>query len=84
MNNEEKILDLLAEMKADMTELKVGQTAMDARLVRLEAGQKKLEAGQKTIRKDIETLKDGLMASAWVDANQSKRITALEERSTVR
>lgn len=50
MNNEEKILEILAQMQQDISGLKAGQA-------KLEAGQATLEAGQAAMRADIAEVK---------------------------
>ena len=98
MNNEEKILSLLTELKdgqvttnarlekieADVSELRadVGEIMID--VSELKVGQAKLEAGQKTIRKAIRNLKDNLHYVGLISDYQRKRITALEERPAMR
>ena len=67
MTNEEKILDLLQAMQADITGLKAGQA-------KLEAGQAKLEAGQAVMQADITGLKVG---QAKLEAGQERLETKL-------
>lgn len=53
MTNEEKILEMLAEMRADISGLKAGQESLKAGQEKLEAGQKSLEAGQEKLKADV-------------------------------
>ena len=59
MTNEEKILEMLAEMRADISGLKAGQESLKAGQENLEAGQKSLEAGQESLKAGQESLKAG-------------------------
>lgn len=56
MTNEEKILEMLAEMRADISGLKSGQESLIAGQERLEAGQKSLEARQEKLESRQEKL----------------------------
>ena len=57
MNNEEKILEILAQMQQDISGLKAGQAKLEAGQAKLEAGQATLEAGQAAMRADIAEVK---------------------------
>ena len=59
MTNEEKILEMLAEMRADISGLKAGQESLKAGQENLEAGQKSLEAGQESLKAGQEKLEAG-------------------------
>ena len=79
MTNEEKILEMLAEMRADISGLKSGQESLIAGQERLEAGQKSLEARQEKLESRQERLEAGQKS---LEARQEKLESRQEKLET--
>ena len=88
MNNEEKILEILTAMQADISDLKAGQIEttecldkLDAGQLKLEVGQTKLELGQKRIEKDVKKIKDDVRSLYRLSEEAFKDIGMLDQRT---
>jgi uncharacterized phage infection (PIP) family protein YhgE len=56
VNNEDKILQILGELKADATELKAGQARLETRVSDLSSGVTELKAGQARLETRVSDL----------------------------
>jgi hypothetical protein len=94
MTNDDKILQALENIQADVKELKQGQKEQGASIKRLEQGQaqtktllKVLEAGQNDVRENINDIRENMATKADVrdikadQAKQQRRLENLEENT---
>ena len=80
MNNEEKILAMLSDMKADLSEMKTDQEKMKADLSEMKATQEKMKADQEKMKADQEDMQTTLTRVAVTQENVVlPRIQALYE-----
>ena len=80
MTNEEKILEMLAEMRADISGLKSGQESLIAGQERLEAGQKSLEARQEKLESRQEKLETDVRHMHILLERQEHNISLIAEQ----
>ncbi|MDR3278156.1 MAG: hypothetical protein LBT12_05225 [Oscillospiraceae bacterium] len=78
MNNEDKILQILGELKTDVSELKRGQTRLEARVSDLSADVTELKAGQFEIRDNLTVINKNVISIWGHLINQNRVLSEIQ------
>lgn len=80
MNNEEKILEMLIEMRGDIAGLKSDVSELKAGQAKLEAGQAKLESRQEKLESGFRDMQNALRHTQIIVEDQNKKISLIAEQ----
>jgi hypothetical protein len=78
MNNEEKILQMLEIIVADINDLKKGQASLEKRPIVLEKGQKQLQSDVSSIKRDLKAVWSDILRIDKKIATQQEEIDSIK------